>query len=158
MFNKFRPSVDASCVGDELIPAFPSEIKSEHEEDNIDQRQVSYQSPLNQASATAWTGTEQTGDQLPALSVTSSLNSKVIFAINAPQTWHIADFVILFAAVRFLISLRWWILYLGLNTSKVLQLFHFSIQQIVTMSIYGQKVTVVRHPFITDILRQLYIL
>ncbi|XP_078382450.1 uncharacterized protein LOC144665153 [Oculina patagonica] len=38
MFNKFKPSVDVSSIGDELIPAFPSEIKSDHEEENIDQR------------------------------------------------------------------------------------------------------------------------
>ncbi|KAJ7351076.1 hypothetical protein OS493_036890 [Desmophyllum pertusum] len=41
MFNKMRPSIDAAGMqGDELIPAFASEIKSEHEEELIDQRDV----------------------------------------------------------------------------------------------------------------------
>ena len=37
-----RPSkrLDAPLLGDELIPALPSEIKSEHEEEIIDQRLV----------------------------------------------------------------------------------------------------------------------
>ena len=42
MLNKMRPSErlhDAPVVGDELIPAFPTE-KSEHEEESIDQRSV----------------------------------------------------------------------------------------------------------------------
>lgn len=42
MLNKMRPSMrlDAPSLGDELIPALQSEIKSEHEEDIIDQRLV----------------------------------------------------------------------------------------------------------------------
>ena len=38
--QKFRPSerTDGPVMGDELIPAFHSEIKSENEEENIDQR------------------------------------------------------------------------------------------------------------------------
>ena len=42
MLNKMRPSerLDAPLLGDELIPALPSEIKSEHEEEIIDQRLV----------------------------------------------------------------------------------------------------------------------
>ena len=42
--NKMRPSkrLDAPLLGDELIPALPSEIKSEHEEEIIDQRLVYY--------------------------------------------------------------------------------------------------------------------
>ena len=41
MLNKMRPSerLHAPVVGDELIPAFPTE-KSEHEEESIDQRSV----------------------------------------------------------------------------------------------------------------------
>ena len=37
-----RPSerLDAPILGDERIPALPSEIKSEHEEEIIDQRLV----------------------------------------------------------------------------------------------------------------------
>lgn len=44
MLSKMRPSErsDAPLLGDELIPAFPSEIKSEHEEEIIDQRLVSF--------------------------------------------------------------------------------------------------------------------
>ena len=40
ILNKLRSSegADAPGIGDELIPAFPSEIKSEHEEEIIDQR------------------------------------------------------------------------------------------------------------------------
>ena len=40
MMNKLRSSdgTDTSGVGEELIAAFPSEIKSEHEEEVIDQR------------------------------------------------------------------------------------------------------------------------
>ena len=42
MLNKMRPSerLDARLLGDELIPALSSEIKSEHEEKIIDQRLV----------------------------------------------------------------------------------------------------------------------
>ena len=42
MLNKMRPSerLDAPLLGEELIPALPSEIKSEHEEEIIDQRLV----------------------------------------------------------------------------------------------------------------------
>ena len=42
ILNKMRPSerLDAPLLGDELIPALPSEIKSEHEEEIIDQRLV----------------------------------------------------------------------------------------------------------------------
>ena len=42
MLNKMRPSerLDAPLLGDELIPALPSEIKSEDEEEIIDQRLV----------------------------------------------------------------------------------------------------------------------
>ena len=42
MLNKMRPSerLDAPLLGDELIPALPSEIKSDHEEEIIDQRLV----------------------------------------------------------------------------------------------------------------------
>jgi len=41
ILNKMRPSerLDAPLLGDEL-PALPSEIKSEHEEEIIDQRLV----------------------------------------------------------------------------------------------------------------------
>ena len=44
ILNKMRPSerLDAPLLGDELIPALPSEIKSEHEEEIIDQRLVYY--------------------------------------------------------------------------------------------------------------------
>ena len=40
MLNKMRPSerLDAPLLEDALIPALPSEIKSEHEEEIIDQR------------------------------------------------------------------------------------------------------------------------
>lgn len=40
MMNKLRSSdgTDTSGVGEELIAAFPGEIKSEHEEEVIDQR------------------------------------------------------------------------------------------------------------------------
>ena len=42
MLNKMRPSerLDAPLLEDELIPALLSEIKSEHEEEIIDQRLV----------------------------------------------------------------------------------------------------------------------
>ena len=42
ILNKMRPSerLDAPVLGDELIPALPSEFKSEHEEEIIDQRLV----------------------------------------------------------------------------------------------------------------------
>ena len=42
MLNKMRPSerLDAPLLEDELIPALPSEFKSEHEEEIIDQRLV----------------------------------------------------------------------------------------------------------------------
>ena len=42
ILNKMGPSehLDAALLGDELIPALPSEIKSEHEEEIIDQRLV----------------------------------------------------------------------------------------------------------------------
>ena len=42
ILNKMGPSerLDAPLLGDELIPALPSEIKSEHEEEIIDQRLV----------------------------------------------------------------------------------------------------------------------
>ena len=42
MLNKMRPSerLDAPLLGDELIPTLPNEIKSEHEEEIIDQRLV----------------------------------------------------------------------------------------------------------------------
>ena len=42
ILNKMRPSerFDAPILGDELIPALPSEIKSENEEEIIDQRLV----------------------------------------------------------------------------------------------------------------------
>ena len=42
MLNKMRPSecLDAPLLGYELIPALPSEIKSDHEEEIIDQRLV----------------------------------------------------------------------------------------------------------------------
>ena len=42
ILNKMRPSerLDAPLLGDELIPALPSEIKSEYEEEIIDQRLV----------------------------------------------------------------------------------------------------------------------
>ena len=42
MLNKMRPSerLDAPLLEDKLIPALPSEIKSEHEEEIIDQRLV----------------------------------------------------------------------------------------------------------------------
>ena len=42
MLNKMRPSerLDAPLLEDELIPALPSEIKSDHEEEIIDQRLV----------------------------------------------------------------------------------------------------------------------
>ena len=42
ILNKMRPSerLHAPLLGDELIPALPSEIKSEHEEEIIDQRLV----------------------------------------------------------------------------------------------------------------------
>ena len=42
MLNKMRPSerLHASLLGDELTPALPSGIKSEHEEEIIDQRPV----------------------------------------------------------------------------------------------------------------------
>ena len=42
MLNKMRPSerLDPPLLGDEQIPALPSEIKSEHEEEIIDQRLV----------------------------------------------------------------------------------------------------------------------
>ena len=42
ILNKMRPSerLDAPLLGDELIPALPSEIKSEHEKEIIDQRLV----------------------------------------------------------------------------------------------------------------------
>ena len=42
MLNKMRPSerLDVPLLGDELIPALPNEIKSEHEEEIIDQRLV----------------------------------------------------------------------------------------------------------------------
>ena len=42
ILNKMRPSkrLDAPLLGDELIPALPSEIKSQHEEEIIDQRLV----------------------------------------------------------------------------------------------------------------------
>ena len=50
MLNKMRPSArsDAPLQGDELNPAFPSEIKSEHEEEIIDQRLVKVTSRLNE--------------------------------------------------------------------------------------------------------------
>ena len=37
MLNKMSPSerLDAPLLGDELIPALPSEIKSEHEEESL---------------------------------------------------------------------------------------------------------------------------
>ena len=40
MLNKMRPSerLDAPLLEDALIPALPSQIKSEHEEEIIDQR------------------------------------------------------------------------------------------------------------------------
>ena len=42
MLNKMRPSerLDAPLLEDELIPALPSEIQSDHEEEIIDQRLV----------------------------------------------------------------------------------------------------------------------
>ena len=42
MLNKMWPSerLDAALLGDELIHALPSEIKSQHEEEIIDQRLV----------------------------------------------------------------------------------------------------------------------
>ena len=42
MLNKMRPSerLDAPLLEDELIPALLSEIKSDHEEEIIDQRLV----------------------------------------------------------------------------------------------------------------------
>ena len=42
ILNKMRPSerLEAPLLGDELIPALPNEIKSEHEEEILDQRLV----------------------------------------------------------------------------------------------------------------------
>ena len=45
LFNKWRASerIDGPpAVADDLIPAFPSEITSEHEEDNIDRKLVDH--------------------------------------------------------------------------------------------------------------------
>ena len=42
ILNKMRPSerLEAPLLGDDLIPALPNEIKSEHEEEILDQRLV----------------------------------------------------------------------------------------------------------------------